>query len=240
MASSPSNGRVVFISGATGSLGRAAAAAFATDGDRVALCGRDGARLAAIASELRLPNDRWAPVVADLVDADQAANASRQATDAFGRIDILLHLVGGFASGVPIVDLDRAATQSMLDQHIWTTLNLVQAVVPGMVERGWGRVVAVATTAAVTAPAKSGPYAAAKAAQEVLLRSLAKEVSASGVTVNVIALRAIDERHERETAPSPKNAASTTPEEAVAVIRFLCSDAAAAINGGRIALDGRS
>ena len=240
MTPSPSDGRVVFIAGATGGLGRAAAAAFAADGDRVILCGRDADRLAAVASGLRLPADRWAPAVADLADADQAADAARRATESFGRIDILLHLVGGFASGVPIVELDRAATQSMLDQHVWTTLNLVRAIVPGMVERGWGRVVAAATTAAVTAPARSGPYAAAKAAQEVLLRSLAKEVSGAGVTVNVIAMRAIDEGHERETAPSAKNVAWTTPEEAVTAIRFLCSDAAGAITGARIPLDGRT
>jgi NAD(P)-dependent dehydrogenase (short-subunit alcohol dehydrogenase family) len=92
----------------------------------------------------------------------------------------------------------------------------------------------------VTAPAKSGPYAAAKAGQEVLLRSLAKEVAPSGVTVNLVALKAIDERHERETAPSPKNASWTTPEEIVAVIRFLCSNDAAAITGARVPLDGRT
>jgi NAD(P)-dependent dehydrogenase (short-subunit alcohol dehydrogenase family) len=108
-----------------------------------------------------------------------------------------------------------------------------------MAERGWGRVIAAATAAAVTAPARSGPYAAAKAAQEVLLRSLAKEVSASGVTVNMVAIRAIDADHERETAPSPKNTSWTTPEEIAAVILFLASNAAAAINGARIPLDGR-
>jgi len=101
-------------------------------------------------------------------------------------------------------------------------------------------VIAAATAATVTAPAKSGPYAAAKAAQEALFRSLAKEVSGSGVTVNMVAIRAIDEEHERETAPSPKNVSWTTPEEAAAVIAFLASDAASAITGARIPLDGRT
>ena len=60
------------------------------------------------------------------------------------------------------------------------------------------------------------------------------------MTVNLVAMRAIDEKHERETAPSPKNASWTTPEEAAATILYLCSDAAAAINGARIPLDGRT
>ncbi len=232
--------RVVLITGATGGLGRAAAAAFAAAGDRVVLCGRNEERLSTLAADLGLPAGRWLTVAADLIDPDKAIVAAHVATDAFGRIDIVLHLVGGFASGVPIVELDRSATQAMLDQHVGTTLNIVRAVVPGMIERGWGRIVAAATSASLTAPAKSGPYAAAKAAQEVLLRSLAKEVSAEGVTVNLIGMRAIDEQHEREIAPSTKNAAWTTPEEAVSAMRFLCSDEAAAITGARIPLDGRT
>ncbi|HEY7130697.1 MAG TPA: hypothetical protein VH440_00520, partial [Candidatus Limnocylindrales bacterium] len=62
----------------------------------------------------------------------------------------------------------------------------------------------------------------------------------SGVTVNLVAARAIDAEHLRDREPSPKNAAWTTPEEIVATFRFLASDEAAAINGARIPLDGRA
>jgi NAD(P)-dependent dehydrogenase (short-subunit alcohol dehydrogenase family) len=231
--------RVVLVAGATGALGRAATAAFAEHGDRLVLCGRDGNRLAAVAGAAGVANDRWVAAVGDLREPETARAAAAAAVDAFGRIDVLLHLVGGFASGTPVVELTHDDIQSMIDQHVWTTVNLVQAVVPGMIERGWGRVVAAATAAAVTAPAKSGPYAAAKSAQELLLRSLAKELSSAGITVNLVAMRAIDEQHERETAPSPKNTSWTTPEEIAATILWLCSDAAAAVNGARIPLDGR-
>jgi NAD(P)-dependent dehydrogenase (short-subunit alcohol dehydrogenase family) len=240
MSTATPDDRVVLITGATGGLGRAVAAAFAEAGDRVVLCGTDRDRLAAAATELGLADGRWAAAVGDLRDADGARAAAAAGTDAFGRIDVLVHLVGGFAGGTAIVDLTRDETQDMIDQHIWTAINIVQAVVPGMAERGWGRVIAAATAAAATAPAKPGPYAAAKAAQEVLLRSLAKDVSARGVTVNMVAIRAIDEQHERETAPSPKNVSWTTPEEIASVIVFLASNAAAAITGARIPLDGRT
>ena len=73
-----------------------------------------------------------------------------------------------------------------------------------------------------------------------MLRSVAREVASSGVTINVVAVKVIDVDRERETAPSPKNAGWTTPDEIVAVMRYLCSDGAAAINGQRIGLDNRA
>ena len=240
MTAPTSNDRVVFIAGATGGLGRATAAAFAGTGARLALGGTNEERLATVATDLVLADDRWVAAVGDVGTADGARAAARAATDRFGRIDVLLHLVGGWAGGTPVVDLDPDEGRSMIDQHLWTTIHLVQAIVPGMVERGWGRVVAASSVAALSAPAKSGHYAAAKAAQETLLRSLAKEVAASGVTVNVVAIRSIDEAYERETAPTPKNAPWTTPEEIVATILYLCSDEAAPVNGVRIGLDGRA
>jgi NAD(P)-dependent dehydrogenase (short-subunit alcohol dehydrogenase family) len=84
-----------------------------------------------------------------------------------------------------------------------------------------------------------GAYAPAKAAQETLLRVLAREVVADGVTVNTIAVKAIDTERTRDADPTGKHATWTTPEEIVAAMRFLCSDDAAAVNGQRIALDGR-
>jgi NAD(P)-dependent dehydrogenase (short-subunit alcohol dehydrogenase family) len=232
--------RVVFIAGATGGLGRAAAAALSAAGDRLALGGTNAERLAALASELALADDRWVAAVGDVSTADGARAAVDTAVGRFGRIDVLLHFVGGWAGGTPVVDLDLDETRSMFDQHVWTTIHLAQAIVPAMVHRGWGRVVAASSFAAVSAPARSAHYAAAKAAQETILRSLAKEVAHSGVTVNVVSMRTIDEKHERETAATPKNAPWTTPEEIAATIVFLCSNEAATINGVRIPLDGRA
>ena len=236
----PTTERVAFIAGATGGLGRAVASALAADGLRLGLGGTEADGLASIAAELDLPEERWVAAVGDVSAAAGARAAAQAVTERFGRVDILVHAVGGFEAGTPLIDVAPDDVQEMIDQHLWSTIHLVQAIVPGMAERGWGRVVAVATAAAVTAPAGSGPYAAAKGAQEILLRSLAKEVGGRGVTVNLVAVKAIDEKRERETAPSTKNASWTTPDEIAATIRYLCSDEAAAINGARIPLDGRT
>ena len=72
------------------------------------------------------------------------------------------------------------------------------------------------------------------------MRTVAREVAARGVTVNLLAVRKIDAAHERETAPAARNAGWTTPEEIAATLAMLCSDYGTAINGARIALDGRA
>jgi NAD(P)-dependent dehydrogenase (short-subunit alcohol dehydrogenase family) len=230
--------RVVIITGATGVLGRVVSAAFAADGARLALVGTDADRLAGVAHDIGLDEDRWVAAVGDLRQVDGARAAVAAAVDAFGRIDVLVHLVGGYSGGTPIADLDPADLGGMLDQHLWTTLNVTQAVVPGMVERGWGRVLAVTTPVASEPPPRMAPYAIGKAAEEVLLRTLARETAATGVTVNLVVVKAIDEKGERGS--DPKKASWTAPDEIAATFRFLASDEAAAITGARIPLHGRA
>ena len=118
----------------------------------------------------------------------------------FGRIDVLVHLVGGWAGGIPVADLDPDVLRTMLDQHLWTTLHVAQAARP---RHGRARLRArarrdVAVRRRTRRP-KGASYAIAKAAEELLLRSLARETAATGVTVNLVVVRTIDLRHERET-----------------------------------------
>jgi NAD(P)-dependent dehydrogenase (short-subunit alcohol dehydrogenase family) len=175
----------------------------------------------------------------ELSDGAAAQSVAGAVVERWGRIDVLLHLVGGWTGGTAVVDLDPAETRDMLDQHLWTTLHVVQAVVPGMMERGFGRVLAVSSPNAFEPRGKQASYAIGKVAQEALLRSLAGELGDSGVTANVVLVRTIDAEHERESAPRSKNASSTTPEEIADALSFLASGAARAINGARIPLYGR-
>ena len=234
----PDTDRVVLITGATGVLGREVARVFAADGARLGLAGTSEDRLRGVARDLGLADDRWVPAVGDLRQRDGARAAVAAVTTAFRRVDVLAHLVGGYAAPTPIADLDPAEVAGMLDQHLWTTLHLTQAAVAGMVERGWGRVLAVSPPVATEPPAKYAAYAVGKAAQEVVLRTLAKEVAGAGVTVNLVIVKAIDEQGVRTT--DPKKAAWTGPAEIAAVLRFLASDEAAAVNGARIPLHNRA
>ncbi len=230
---------VVLITGATGPAGLAAAARFATDGARLVLAGTDAGRLAEAGAALGIAADRWVSAVGDLRQAEGAHAVVGAATERFGRIDVLLHLVGGWTGGTPLADLEPAVLRGMMDQHLWTTFNVVRLVVPGMVEGGWGRIAAVSSPFAAAPGAGMGAYGVAKAAEEALLGTLAREVAASGVTVNLVVVRTIDAEHKREREPSPRNAGHTTPEELVDVLVFLASDGAASVNGARIPLFGR-
>lgn len=233
-------GRVVLITGCTGPLGRVATASFAGAGAQLGLVGTARTRLDKLAADLHLEPDAWVGAKGDLRRAGEATRAVAAITQRFGRVDVVLHLVGGWSGGSRIPDLDPGDVEKMLAQHVWTTLHIARAVVPGMVERGWGRFIAISAPVALEGASGMAAYAVAKAGEEALLRTLAKEVAGSGVTANVLVARKIDATHERERAPSPKNASWTTPEELVAAMRYLCSDEASAVNGARIPLTGRS
>jgi NAD(P)-dependent dehydrogenase (short-subunit alcohol dehydrogenase family) len=231
--------QVVLVTGATGALGRAVVRRFAADGARLALVGRNEDRLRRVAARAGLSDDDWMPALGELTDRVAAQAVVDAAEARFGRIDILVHLVGGWAGGVPVVDLDPDVLRGMLDQHLWTSLHITQAVVPGMVERGFGRVLGVTSPFASNPAPKGASYAVAKAAQETLLETLARETAGTGVTVNLVSVRTIDLRHEREAEPTAKNAAWTTPEEIAEAFASLASPAGDAITGARIPLDGR-
>lgn len=117
----------------------------------------------------------------------------------------------------------------MLNQHVWTTFHLFRAFAPKLAASRWGRVIAVSASTVANPPGKSGPYTAAKAAQENLVLSLAAELKESGVTANIIQVRAID-------VDGSRKGTGTTPQVIVAAMQYLFSDQAGKVNGARIPL----
>jgi NAD(P)-dependent dehydrogenase (short-subunit alcohol dehydrogenase family) len=104
---------------------------------------------------------------------------------------------------------------------------LFQSFAEQLVKSGWGRVLVVSASTVPTPPGQTGTYAAAKAAQENLVLTLAAELKEKGVTANIIQVRAIDVKNEGN---------GTTPDEIVAAMLYLFSDDAAKINGARLPL----
>ncbi|MDL1896160.1 SDR family NAD(P)-dependent oxidoreductase [Anaerolineae bacterium CFX7] len=230
--------RVTVITGATGGLGRVAAQTFAKRGARLALAATNEERLQALARELALPDERLLLYAANLQDETPMREFARAVSEKFGRAEILLQFIGGWTGGKTIAEFEARELTAMLAQHVWATWYLLQAFVPQLVANQWGRVLIVSSPSAQQPRAKSAPYAAAKAAQENLILTLAQELKGLGVTANILQVQTIDAQHERDAAPAPKNANWTTPEEIVAALLYLCSDAAHIVNGARLPLFG--
>ena len=218
-------GRVAVITGATGTLGRVVAREFARQGASLALLSSNQTNLDALLAELELPDERRLAHAADLRTGDAARTAADQIAQRFGAIHLLAHLVGGWIGGQELTATSARDLESMLEQHVWTTFHLLKAFVPHITSSGWGRVFVVSSPVAAQPTAKAGPYAVAKAAEEALMLLLAQEVRGSGVTANIIQVRAIDAQH-------------TRPEEIAATMLFLCSAEGGRLNGARLPLVG--
>ncbi|MBN1454263.1 MAG: SDR family oxidoreductase, partial [Anaerolineales bacterium] len=123
----------------------------------------------------------------------------------------------------------------MLDQHVWTTIHLLQAFSPKLTANGWGRIIAVTSPLATRPSAKMGPYAVGKAAQETLLLTLADEFKGTDITANVIQVKSIDVKGTGNPGQSVRGK-GTSPDEIISAMLYLCSEAAGKVNGARIPL----
>ena len=231
-------GKVAVVAGATGGLGKVVTQELAKQGAHLVLLGRSQDQLEALVNELGLAEGEPILFAGSLHQPGSLNEIVKTVMDTYGRIDILLNLVGGWTGGQSLEEVPADAVQNMLDQHLWTTFYLTQAFIPSLKQSPSGRVIVVSSPTATQPGAKTAPYAIGKAAQEALMLTLAKELEGSGATANVIQVKAIDTTNRRESDPTGKYADWTTPEEISAAILYLCSEQARMINGVRIPMNG--
>jgi len=238
-------GRVALVLGASRGLGRAVATALGHEGARVALAARSDDLLSAAADEI---GGETAALPVDTREEDEVAALPGRVADAFGPVEILVLNTGGPPPGTAL----EADTEQWLEAYrslVLAPLVLARACVPGMRERGWGRIVNVASTS-VREPIPGLTLSNANRAAAVgLLGTLAREVAADGITVNTVATgRFATERlaelvgsieAAEESARSDVPAARLgRPEEYGDLVAFLCSERAAYITGTVIPIDG--
>jgi NAD(P)-dependent dehydrogenase (short-subunit alcohol dehydrogenase family) len=229
-------GRVIAIAGAGGGLGPVVAARLADAGATLAATDRDQDRLDVIASELHLPDDRWDGRVVDLLDEDGARQWCAALAERFGRVDGLLHLVGGWRGGQPLHEAPLEDWALLEDLLIRTVQHTTRAFHDAILASKYGRFVLVSAKQAQSPSSDNASYAAAKAAAEAWTLALADGFEGSPATANIIVVNAILTPRMREESPEADYSAFTPAEHLADAIVFLCSDAAAEMNGQRLSL----
>lgn len=233
--------RSVVVTGATGNLGHAVVRLFLESGAHVAVPVRDTAKADELRSslgELTGAGDDTKLIVeaADVGDRGAMDIFVERVMRAWGRLDVLANLAGGFGSG-PATDFDLM--QRLWDQNVRTAVNATAACLVPMRARGHGRIVTVSAFAATKGRKGSGPYAMAKGALVRWTEALAEEVKDEGITVNAVLPSAIDHPTNRARFPKADPKQWVTPHELAALIVFLSSDEASGITGAAIPVTAR-
>ena len=239
-------GRVALVTGGSRGIGAAIARALAAEGCRVAICARSAETLAATVDELRASGADAVPLAADLTAPDEAGRVVAATIDHFGALDILVNNLGGGHGG----DTDDAWAFT-LDVNLGVAVRASRSALPQMRAQGRGVILIIASISGWQVGGAAA-YNAAKAAEIMYARALAKEVGADGIRVNAVSPGSIifpgggwERRRERDPETIADFIACDmplgrfgTPEEVADVVTFLASDRASLVTGANIAVDG--
>ena len=183
-----------------------------------------------------MPDDRLDARVVDLLDPDAARGWARALRERFGHVDGLLHLVGGWRGGEPIATAPLEDYAWLHDLLVRTVQHATRAFYDDLAGSENGRFVLVSSSQAQKPGGTNASYAAAKAAAEAWTLALADSFAGTGATANIVVVNAILTPRMRDADPGKEYPSFTAVEDIAEAIAFLCSDAAAKMNGKRLAL----
>jgi NAD(P)-dependent dehydrogenase (short-subunit alcohol dehydrogenase family) len=229
------DGRVIAIAGAGGNLGPTVVRRLAPTGAVLALGGRHTEPLDALAREVGVDADTTA---VDLLEPDDARAWADGIAERHGRVDGLVHLVGGWRGGKPIDEASLEDWDFLQGLLVRTLQHGTQAFAPHLLRSGRGRFIDISAAQAQTPTHTNAAYAAAKAAAETWTLALAHRFKGTGATANVVVVGSIVTAEMREADPDKDFSTFTPAEEIAEAIAYLCSDAAASMNGQRLTLRG--
>lgn len=240
MATFDFRGQVAVITGAGGNLGAAVTRAFLAARAHVVPVDRSVDRLPTLFSDIATASEHLLVNGVDLTDPAAVTGMVARVMERFGRIDVLVNAAGGFRADGPVHQTSLETLELMLSINLRTAFIASQAVVPIMLAQGRGRIVNVASRAALAGTRNVSAYSASKAAVVRLTESLSAELRDAGINVNCVLPSIIDSAPNRAEMPNADPGKWVTPESLAEVILFLASDAARDVHGASLPVFGRS
>jgi NAD(P)-dependent dehydrogenase (short-subunit alcohol dehydrogenase family) len=227
---SSKTGRSVLVTGGTGALGAAVSKRLLDDGHGVAATFVVKEEAEALRDSIG-ETERLMLVEIDVTDPVSIAATIEEVEDAFGPVEVLVHLVGAWRGGEPVHELSLDTWDRMLDLNLRSAVLCCRAVLPSMRDRGWGRVVLVSSRTAREGRSGQAAYAVAKAGVAILAETIAEENRGLDVTANVVAPSTLDTPANRAAMPDSDFSEWVPPADAAASISFLASDPAGQLRG---------
>lgn len=223
--------KVVLVTGANGGLGSYVTQAFLNAGANVVGTSRK-------IGQSEFSGSRFTAIAAELSSGESAVTLIGDVAGRFGRLDVLVHTVGGFAGGQTVDDTDDATFQHMVDLNLNSLFHVLRAAVPVMRKTGDGRLIAIGSRAAAEPGAGVGAYSASKAAMVALMKSVALENKDSGLRANVILPGTMDTPANRKAMPGSDFGRWVRPAAVADLIVWLAGEAGKDVTGAAIPVYG--
>jgi NAD(P)-dependent dehydrogenase (short-subunit alcohol dehydrogenase family) len=223
--------RRVFVTGGTGALGSAVTRRLLEDGHRVAVTCRHEAEVTDLRTALGDLGSDLAVIDADVTDEDSFGGALAEFHRTLGSVEALVHLVGAWHGAEPVQDQSLQTWRRVTDLNLTSAFLCSHAVLPDMLDGGWGRLVFVSSRTAREGRNGQCAYAVAKEGVATLAEVIADECCGTGVTANTIAPSVLDTPANRRSMPSADFTRWVQPDVAAAMVAFLISEDAGTLRG---------
>jgi NAD(P)-dependent dehydrogenase (short-subunit alcohol dehydrogenase family) len=223
--------RVVFITGATGGLGRFVTKRFLATGATVVGASRS-------ISRDDFPDPNFVPLAVDFTKASAVREAIDAVAKAHSRLDVLVHVLGGFAGGQTIAETDEATWEQMRDLNLTSAFHVLRAAIPHLRKSGNGRIVAIGSLTAVTPHAGLGAYVTFKSALTILVQTVALENKDAGLTANVVLPGTMDTPGNRKSMPNADFSKWVQPSNVADLVAWLADERSSHITSNTFPIEG--